>query len=63
MSPESYWGRKYPDPIPPPELSLELYYEDSNHVKESCPSSVIHKAIRIFKKYICDCRRLPVKME
>ena len=62
ISPENYWGRKYPDPIPPPELSLELNYEtlpseDNNQMEESRPSTGIHKLKRICKKYICDCRR------
>ena len=63
MSAEDYWGRNYPDPIPPPELILELDYEtlsseDIDYMNKSCPSMVIQELIRIYKKYTCNCKRL-----
>ena len=62
ISPEDYWGRRYPDPIPPPELFLELDNEirsskDIDSVKKSCSSKIIQGLFRIFRIHTCDCRR------
>ena len=68
ISPEDYWGRRYPDPIPPPELFLESdneirSSEDIDSVKKSCLSKIIQELIRILNKYTCDCRRTHTDLE